>query len=125
MANDPSYTKQKLKVIGSRVRRPDGVDKVTGRAKYGADYNAPGQLVALFLRSPHAHARIKSISTARAEKLPGVKAIITSDDLPDLTNGDAGARDMLENCMARGEHFTMATPLRQWPRLMKKPQERH
>jgi len=102
MVNDPSYTKQKLKVIGSRVRRPDGVDKVTGRAKYGADYNAPGQLVGLFLRSPHAHARIKSISTARAEKLPGVKAIITSDDLPDLTNGDAGARDMLENCMARG-----------------------
>ena len=102
MANDPSYTKQKLKVIGSRVKRPDGVDKVTGRAKYGADHNAPGQLVALFLRSPHAHARIVKISTARAEKLPGVKAIITSDDLPDLTNGDAGARDMLENCMARG-----------------------
>ena len=52
MANDPSYTKQKFKVIGSRVRRPDGIDKVTGRAKYGADHNAPGQLVGLFLRSP-------------------------------------------------------------------------
>lgn len=102
MANDPSYTNQKFKVIGSRVKRPDGIDKVTGRAKYGADYNAPGQLVGLFLRSPHAHARIKSISTARAEKLSGVKAIITCDDLPDLTNGDSGARDILENCMARG-----------------------
>ena len=102
MGNDPSYTNQKFKVIGSRVKRPDGVDKVTGRAKYGADHNAPGQLVGLFLRSPHAHARIRKISTARAEKLSGVKAIITCDDLPDLTNGDSGARDMLENCMARG-----------------------
>jgi CO/xanthine dehydrogenase Mo-binding subunit len=102
MANDPSYTNQKFKVIGSRVRRPDGIDKVTGRAKYGADHNAPGQLVGLFLRSPHAHARIKKISTARAEKLSGVKAIITCDDLPDLSNGDTAARDILENCMARG-----------------------
>lgn len=102
MGNDPSYTDQKFKVIGSRVKRPDGIDKVTGRAKYGADHNAPGQLVGLFLRSPHAHARIKKISTARAEKLSGVKAIITCDDLPDLTNGDAAARDILENCMARG-----------------------
>ena len=102
MGNDPSYTKQKFKVIGSRVQRPDGVDKVTGRAKYGADYDAPGQLVGLFLRSPHAHARIVKISTSRAEKLSGVKAIITSADLPDLTKGDAAARDILENCMARG-----------------------
>jgi CO/xanthine dehydrogenase Mo-binding subunit len=102
MGNDPSYTKQKFKVIGSRVKRPDGIDKVTGRAKYGADYNAPGQLVGLFLRSPHAHARIVKISTSRAEKLSGVKAIITSEDLPDLTKDDTGARDILENCMARG-----------------------
>ncbi len=102
MGNDPSYTNQKFKVIGSRVKRPDGIDKVTGRARYGADYNAPGQLVGLFLRSPHAHARIVKISTSRAEKLSGVKAIITCDDLPDLTNGDSAARDILENCMARG-----------------------
>lgn len=102
MGNDPSYTNQDFKVIGSRVKRPDGVDKVTGRAKYGADHNAPGQLVGLFLRSPHAHARIVKIATARAEKLSGVKAVITSADLPDLTNGDAAARDILENCMARG-----------------------
>jgi len=102
MGNDPSYTNQNFKVIGSRVTRPDGVDKVTGRAKYGADHNAPGQLVGLFLRSPHAHARILKISTSRAEKLSGVKAVITSADLPDLTNGDTAARDILENCMARG-----------------------
>jgi CO/xanthine dehydrogenase Mo-binding subunit len=90
-----------FKVIGTRVRRPDGVDKVTGRARYGADTNAPGQLVALVLRSPHAHAIIKKIDISKAEKLAGVKAIITSADLPDYTKGDRGLRDILENCMAR------------------------
>ncbi|MFT5485063.1 MAG: CO/xanthine dehydrogenase Mo-binding subunit, partial [Halieaceae bacterium] len=102
MVNDPSYTKQKFQVIGSRVKRPDGIDKVTGRAKYGADAVAPGQLVALVLRSPHAHALIKKIDTSKAEKLSGVKAVVTSTDLPDLTGDNAEARDVLENCLARG-----------------------
>ena len=101
MAHDNSYTNQDFKVIGSRVPRPDGVDKVTGRAKYGADAFAPGQLVGLVLRSPHAHAKIKSIDTSKAEKLPGVKAVLTSADLPDLTGGNRGDYDILENCMAR------------------------
>ena len=61
---------------------------MTGRARYGADAFAPGQLVGRVLRSPHAHAQIKKIDTSKAEKLPGVKAVITSADLPDLTNGD-------------------------------------
>ena len=99
--NDPKYTGQEFKVIGSRVKRPDGIDKVTGRARYGADMNAPGQLVALMLRSPHAHARIKKIDISKAEKLPGVKAVITAADLPDLTEGNAGLFDTLENSMAR------------------------
>ena len=81
--------------------RPDGVDKVTGRARYGADTFAPGQLVGAILRSPHAHAKIRSIDTSRAEKLKGVKAVITSADLPDLTDGDSDLYDILENCMAR------------------------
>lgn len=102
MENDTSYTNQKFKVIGSRVKRPDGVDKVTGKARYGADASAPGQLVGRILRSPHAHARIKKIDTSKAEKLPGVKAVITSADLPDLTGGDRGMMTTLENCMARG-----------------------
>jgi CO/xanthine dehydrogenase Mo-binding subunit len=101
MADDATYKAQKFKVVGTRPVRPDGVDKVTGRAKYGADAFAPGQLVGRILRSPHAHARIVSIETAEAEKLPGVKAVITSKDLPDLTNGDRNMRDILENCMAR------------------------
>jgi CO/xanthine dehydrogenase Mo-binding subunit len=101
MPLDSDLVTKKFKVIGTRVARPDGIDKVTGRARYGADANAPGQLVALVLRSPHAHAIIKKIDTSKAEKLTGVKAVITSADFPDLTNGDRGLRDVLENCMAR------------------------
>jgi len=101
MTDSTNYTNQDFKVIGQRVNRPDGIDKVTGRAKYGADMSAPGQLVGLFLRSPHAHAKIKSIDTSKAEKLKGVKAIITSKDLPDHTAGDRDLLSILENCMAR------------------------
>jgi CO/xanthine dehydrogenase Mo-binding subunit len=101
MPLDTALLDKQFKVIGSRVRRPDGIDKVTGRAKYGADAFAPGQLIGLVLRSPHAHARIKKIDTSKAEKLAGVKAIVTSADLPDHTGGDRGMRDILENCLAR------------------------
>ena len=99
------FTGQKFKSVGTRPLRPDGVDKVTGRARYGADYNLPGQLVGRVLRSPHAHAKIKKIDTSRAEKLKGVKAVITAADLPDLTNGDSGMFDILDNCMARKTAF--------------------
>ena len=102
MPQDTSYTDQKFTLIGTRPNRPDGVDKVTGRAKFGADASAPGQLVGLILRSPHAHATIRRIDTSKAEKLTGVKAVLTSADLPDLTNGDRAMLDILENCMARG-----------------------
>ncbi|MCZ6659617.1 MAG: xanthine dehydrogenase family protein molybdopterin-binding subunit [Gammaproteobacteria bacterium] len=101
MAHDTSFTNQEFKVVGSRPPRPDGLDKVTGRALFGADTFAPGQLVGRILRSPHAHAKIRKIDTSRAEKLKGVKAVITSRDLPDLTNGNRGNFDILENCMAR------------------------
>ncbi|NKC14910.1 MAG: molybdopterin-dependent oxidoreductase [Gammaproteobacteria bacterium] len=101
MAHDTSYTDQEFKLIGTRPVRPDGVDKVTGRARYGADIHAPGQLVGSVLRSPHPHARIRSIDTSAAEGLAGVKAVVTSEDLPDLTNGDKEMFDTLENCMAR------------------------
>ena len=101
MQHNPKYTGQDFKVVGTRVKRPDGIDKVTGRARYGADMSAPGQLVGLMLRSPHAHAKIKKIDTSRAEKIKGVKAIVTAKDLPDLTNGNTEMFDILENCMAR------------------------
>ena len=102
MALDTSYTNQEFKVVGTRPPRPDGLDKVTGRAQYGADASAPGQLVGLVLRSPHAHAKIEKIDASKAENIKGVKAVITSADLPDQTNGDRAMLDILENCMARG-----------------------
>ena len=75
---DPSYTAQQFKSVGTRPLRPDGVDKVTGRARYGADFNMPGQLVGRVLRSPHAHAIIRKIDTSKAEALKGVKAVVTA-----------------------------------------------
>ncbi|MBX3050451.1 MAG: xanthine dehydrogenase family protein molybdopterin-binding subunit [Caldilineaceae bacterium] len=69
------------KVIGTRPIRHDGTDKVTGAARYGADTQLPGLLYGKILRSPHAHARILSIDTSKAEALPGVTAIVTSKDL--------------------------------------------
>ncbi len=79
-------------VVGKRPIRPDGVDKVTGRAQYGADVSLAGLLHGKVLRSPHAHARIKSIDTSKAEAHPGVKAVITSKDLPfaSLSKEDLG-----------------------------------
>ena len=58
-------------IVGTRPLRPDGVDKVTGRAKFGADLAMQGQLVGKVLRSPHPHARIKSIDASAALKLTG------------------------------------------------------
>ena len=77
----------KFKVIGTRPIRHDGVDKVTGRAKYGADISLPGLLHGKVLRSPHAHARIKSLDVSAAAALPGVKAIVTSADFPEHQSG--------------------------------------
>src|SRR5262245_64780607 len=80
-------TKREFKVVGTRPVRHDGIDKVTGRARYGADIALPGMLHGKVLRSPHAHARIVSIDVARARALPGVKAIVTGADLPTATGG--------------------------------------
>ncbi|HHY56691.1 MAG TPA: xanthine dehydrogenase family protein molybdopterin-binding subunit [Chloroflexi bacterium] len=70
------------KVIGSRPLRPDGVDKVTGRAVYGADVRLPGMLYGKVLRSPHAHARIVAIDVSAALALRGVRAVVTAQDMP-------------------------------------------
>jgi CO/xanthine dehydrogenase Mo-binding subunit len=76
-------TTAQFKWVGTRPVRPDGVPKVTGRALYGADLTMPGMLVGRILRSPHAHARIRSIDTSKAVTLPGVKAVVTSADFPE------------------------------------------
>jgi xanthine dehydrogenase molybdenum-binding subunit len=97
-----------FKVIGTRPLRHDGFDKVTGRAKYGADYAFPGMLHGKVLRSPHAHARIKSINFAKALALPGVFSVVTGADLPDLDSkteqvgeGAVNARYLSMNILAR------------------------
>lgn len=96
-----------LRWVGTRQVRPDGVDKVTGRARFGADMNMPGQLVGRILRSPHAHAVIKSIDTSRAEALQGVKAVVTHDDFGEMPSEklpagdeDINFRNLLHNIVA-------------------------
>ena len=91
---------KKLKIVGSSPVKHDGMDKVTGRAKFGADMYLPGMLVGKILRSPHAHAIIKSIDISAAEKVPGVKAVICRDDFPEIKPGSADG-DMTRNAMAR------------------------
>ncbi len=96
---------RKFKWVGTRPIRPDGVDKVTGRANFGADLALPGMLWGKVLRSPHAHARIVRIETSQALALDGVKAVVTSKDLPEIEAGSGGGpvdfRDLSRNVMAR------------------------
>ena len=89
--------KEQFRVIGTRPIRHDGADKVTGRAKYGADFSLPDMLYGKILRSPHAHAKIISINAEKALKIPGVKAVVTSADLPELADGGATAGEMRVN----------------------------
>ena len=99
---------QDFKFIGTRPIRPDGVDKVTGRANFGADFALPGMLYGRILRSPHAHANIKRIDTSKASQVPGVLAVITGADFPSVAAeaivGGEGAGDFADlatNVMAR------------------------
>jgi xanthine dehydrogenase molybdenum-binding subunit len=92
-----STSNGKFNVIGTRPIRHDGIDKVIGRAKYGADYAFPGMLHGKVLRSPHAHANIKSIKVDKALALEGVKAIVTSADLPEVANKLEQAGEMAIN----------------------------
>src|SRR6478609_1532632 len=71
---------EKRRLLGTKVKRLDGPEKATGRAKYSFDINRPGMLHGMILRSPHAHAKIKSLDTAAAEKMPGVKAVVLIND---------------------------------------------
>ena len=100
-----------FKVIGTSPIRHDGLEKVTGQARYGADINLPGMLHGKILRSPHAHANIKSIDASLALELPGVKAVVTSSDLPVLSGrpvdvGEGAAlnpRFLSNNILAAGK----------------------
>ena len=105
----PSVASQEtFRVVGTRPIRPDGVDKVTGRANFGADTSLPGMLWAKIKRSPHAHARILGIDATRALALPGVRAVVTAADFPEIRSEEAfvgegpmNFRDLSRNVMAR------------------------
>ena len=97
-----------FKYVGTRPVRPDGVDKVTGRATFGADFTLPGMLYGLVLRSPYAHARIKSIDLSAALAMDGVLAAVTGDDFPEVEDdgemggeGEGSIKDLADNIMAR------------------------
>ncbi|MCI0902302.1 MAG: xanthine dehydrogenase family protein molybdopterin-binding subunit [Chloroflexi bacterium] len=105
--------------VGTNPIRHDGADKVTGRARYGADTNMPGMLYGKILRSPHAHAVIKSIDASAAEAHPGVYAVVTSADWPetsmkltDLAEGSIHNLGFLSmNILARGKALYKGHPV--------------
>ena len=97
----------KYNVVGTRPIRHDGLDKVIGVARYGADVQLSGLLHGKILRSPHAHARILSLDTSKAEAVPGVTAVVTYKDFPiienqvlDLAETQGNSRMMAEHVMA-------------------------
>ncbi len=105
------------KWIGKRTPRPDGEDKVTGRAMYGADFSQPGMLWGKILRSPHPHARIRSIKFDKALALEGVKAVMSAKDLVDfpldkpVMLGIQDMRWMCRNVMARDKALFAGHPV--------------
>jgi len=88
---------EEFNVVGKRPIRPDGADKVTGKARYSADLVLPGMLYGRVLRSPHAHARIKSIDTSKAMAHPDVKAVLIGSE---LTQFAGRASELVEGAMA-------------------------
>ena len=81
-ATEPDRLSTHNKIIGKGERRVDALGKVTGRAKFAADYNAGHQLYGKVLRSEYPHARILGIDTAKARQLAGVEAVLTAQDIP-------------------------------------------
>ena len=103
MADNIVLSNSEYKVVGTRPIRHDGTDKVTGRAKYGTDFQTAGMYYGKVLRSPHAHAIIKSIDASKALAIPGVEAIITGQDMPGANKADAsrGTQMASDNLLAR------------------------
>ena len=109
MTTETPYIEPPYKQVGTRPVRHDGLEKVTGRARFAADLNVPGMLYGHMVRSPHAHARIVSIDATEALAMDGVYAVVTGDDFPDLSEPDENGKvdqDLLfqsQKIMARGK----------------------
>lgn len=94
MSLDTQEPSQKLRVVGQRIRQPDGPAKATGEAKYAGDISLPGMLIGKVLRCPYPHARVKSIDVSEALALPGVVYVLTPDDCAEWNTFDRGMKDM-------------------------------
>ena len=101
---------RKYKIVGTSPVKHDGFDKVTGRAKFAADAFVPGMLIGKILRSPHPHAIVKKIDVSKAVALPGVKAVVTRDDFPEIKAGTGGG-DMTRIAMAREKVYWEGHPV--------------
>ncbi len=97
------------KVVGQSLTRVDALEKVTGRATYASDVYLPDMLMCKLLTSTHSHARITSIDTTQAASLPGVRAVITGKDVPDVFFGSGALKD--RRIMARDEVFYIGEPV--------------
>ena len=100
-----------FRYIGSRPIRPDGLEKVTGRANFGADEALPGMIYGKVTRSPHAHARVVGIDTSKAEAMPGVLAVITAADFPDRSGFGFRLRGFSDNLMASDKVLFQGHPV--------------
>ena len=111
---------RQLKYVGHSVPRVDGIEKVTGKAKFLGDLAIPGMLHGKILRSSYPHARILAIDTSRAESLPGVAAVFTAADLGDPVPTYNGRPVIAANKFA-----TWANPWRRWRRrIWRRPKRR-
>ncbi|MDP6821977.1 MAG: xanthine dehydrogenase family protein molybdopterin-binding subunit [Dehalococcoidia bacterium] len=112
-------TAEQINLSGDRLPKVDALPKVTGTAEFGADINLPGLLQGRILRSPHAHANIKSIDTSAAEAHPGVEAVVTGSDFPTIDAGgsagtgevDISLRYLSELVIARGKALFQGHPV--------------
>ena len=113
MAENIVLSNTEYKVVGTRPIRHDGTDKVTGAAKYGGDFQAAGMLYGKVLRSPHAHARIRSIDISKALAMAGVEAVITGQDMPGANKSDAsrGTQMASDNILARSKALYKGHPI--------------
>lgn len=112
-------TAEQINLSGERLAKVDALPKVTGSAEFGADIDLPGLLQARILRSPHAHANIRSIDTSAAEAYPGVEAVVTGSDFPTIDAGgsagtgevDISLRYLSELVIARGKALFQGHPV--------------
>ncbi len=102
---------EELTYVGTRPIRPDGVEKVTGKANYGADESLPGMIYGVVIRSPHAHARILGIDASAALAVDGVFALTTADDFPDRTGISVGRKRFMENVIASEKALYAGQPI--------------